>query len=51
VETDLSPSPVPHFTVSKVTVPKPDHSYEVRFGDYRQAVKSSFSKVSGFSDI
>ncbi|XP_050975118.1 titin-like, partial [Labeo rohita] len=29
VETDLAPSPVPHFTVSKVTVPKPDHSYEV----------------------
>ncbi|KAF7709182.1 hypothetical protein HF521_016032 [Silurus meridionalis] len=29
VDTGLSPSPVPHFTVSKVTVPKPDHSYEV----------------------
>ncbi|KAG9340904.1 hypothetical protein JZ751_020097, partial [Albula glossodonta] len=28
VDTALSPSPVPHFTVSKVTVPKPDHSYE-----------------------
>ncbi|MCI4378776.1 hypothetical protein PGIGA_G00219550 [Pangasianodon gigas] len=29
VDTGLAPSPVPHFTVSKVTVPKPDHSYEV----------------------
>ncbi|CDQ62005.1 unnamed protein product [Oncorhynchus mykiss] len=29
METALAPSPIPHFTVSKVTVPKPDHSYEV----------------------
>lgn len=50
METDLAPSPVPHFTVSKVTVPKPDHSYEVRFGD-RQAVKSPFSKAHDFPDI
>ncbi|CDQ65448.1 unnamed protein product [Oncorhynchus mykiss] len=29
VDTGLAPSPIPHFTVSKVMVPKPDHSYEV----------------------
>ncbi|XP_051566259.1 titin-like [Myxocyprinus asiaticus] len=29
VETGFAPSPVPHFTVSKVTVPKADQSYEV----------------------
>ncbi|XP_036428785.1 titin-like [Colossoma macropomum] len=32
VDTGLAPSPVPHFTVSKVTVPKPDHSHEVSMG-------------------
>ncbi|MGH0149697.1 UNVERIFIED_CONTAM: hypothetical protein FKN15_035881 [Acipenser sinensis] len=28
-DTSLSTTPVPHFTVAKVTVPKPEHNYEV----------------------
>ncbi|RXN00523.1 Titin [Acipenser ruthenus] len=28
-DTSLSTTPVPHFTVAKVTVPKPEHTYEV----------------------
>lgn len=37
MDTGLAPSPVPQFTVSKVTVPKSDHSYEVSVGKIRQA--------------
>uniref|UniRef100_A0AAY5KTQ4 Ig-like domain-containing protein n=1 Tax=Esox lucius TaxID=8010 RepID=A0AAY5KTQ4_ESOLU len=29
MDSALPPSPIPHFTVSKITVPKPDHSSEV----------------------
>ncbi|KAM4608731.1 titin-like [Polymixia lowei] len=47
VETGLSPSPVPHFTVSKVTVPKPDPSYEVsRAGSAMATLQKELSSPS-----
>lgn len=48
MDTGLAPSPVPHFTVSKVTVPKPEHSYEVRASNIRQAENNLIDKSETF---
>ncbi|CAL8265763.1 unnamed protein product [Lota lota] len=47
VETGLTPSPLPKFTVSKVTVPKHDSSYEVsRAGSAISSLQKDFSSHS-----
>nr|XP_023657553.1 titin-like isoform X3 [Paramormyrops kingsleyae] len=52
VDTSLAPSPIPHFTVSKVTVPKPDHSYEVSIaGSAIASLQKELSSTSATQKI
>ncbi|KAF7659178.1 hypothetical protein LDENG_00002630, partial [Lucifuga dentata] len=47
VDTGPTPSPVPHFTVSKISVPKPDSSYEVSIAG--SAIASLHKELSSSS--